>query len=159
MKGSPVIQAYRPITELEDLLGKSGARVRVTGAELVDGKVHTYLDYDGQPRKIEEDPGQVFGAIRVTGATLINVGFGNGNIYYILGEIDQAYIPANFLSAAWLQRDRFLRTITGARLAGDGVDYDISDAGRPGTEHESEASVFQNIRIKGVRGLHLTGVT
>jgi hypothetical protein len=80
---------------------------------------------------------------------------GNGNIYYILGEIDQAYIPANFLSKAWLRRDRFLKTITGGRLAGDGIDYDILDGGQPGTEHESEASVLRNIRITGVT---LTGV-
>lgn len=154
-----VIQAYRPKSELEDLLGRGGARVRVIGAELTDGKVYTYLEYDGQPRKIEEDPTQIFGAIRVTGATLVNVGFGDGNIYYILGEIGQAYIPANFLSKAWLERDRFLKTITGAHLAGDGVDYDIADGGPPGTEHESEASILQNIRIIGVTlaGVELKG--
>jgi hypothetical protein len=98
-----------------------------------------------------EEPWQVFGAIRVTGATLVGVGFGNGNIYYTLGEVDQTYVPAGFLEVSWLNRDGRMRTLTGARLAGDGVDYEVLDGGRPGVVHETAASVLRNLRITGVR--------
>jgi hypothetical protein len=146
-----MIQAYRPKQELEDMLSGPGSQVRVTGAQLVDGKVETYMEYNGQPRKITEDPSQIFGAIRVTGATLVGVGFGNGNIYYTLGEIDQAYIPHGFLEVYWLERDGRLTTVAGVHLAGDGVDYEVLDAGRPDIRHETAESVLRNLRIMGVR--------
>jgi len=146
-----VIQAYRPIREIEDILGRDGSRVRVTGARLADGKVETHFEHNGQPRMFTEEPWQVFGAIRVTGATLVGVGFGNGNIYYTLGEVDQTYVPAGFLEVSWLNRDGRMRTLTGARLAGDGVDYEVLDGGRPGVVHETAASVLRNLRITGVR--------
>jgi len=146
-----VIQAYRPIREIEDILGRDGSRVRMTGAQLADGKVENHIEYNGQPRMFTEEPWQVFGAIRVTGATLVGVGLGNGNIYYTLGEIDQAYIPAGFLQASWLERDGRMRTLTGARLTGDGVDYEVLDGGRPGVLHETEESVLRTLRITGVR--------
>ncbi|MGH3220094.1 MAG: hypothetical protein ACRDPY_15545 [Streptosporangiaceae bacterium] len=126
----------------------------MTDAQLADGKVETHIEYNGQARMFTEEPWQVFGAIRVTGATLVGVGFGNGNIYYMLGEVDQAYVPAGFLQASWLERDGRMRTLTGARLAGDGVDYEVLDAGRAGVLHETAESVLRNLRITGVR---LTG--
>lgn len=61
-----MLQVYRPAREIEEILGGSP----VTGVRLVDGKVQTYIEYNGQPSMFTEDPEQVFGAIRVTGATL-----------------------------------------------------------------------------------------
>jgi hypothetical protein len=146
-----VIQAYRPKREIEDILSGPGSQVTVTGVQLVDGKVETYIEYNGQPRMFTEEPWQVFGAIRITGATLVGVGFGNGNIHYTLGEVDQAYIPAGFLEAYWLERDGRLTTVTGVHLAGDGVDYEVVDGGRPDVRHESAESVLWNLKITGVR--------
>jgi hypothetical protein len=60
------IVAYRPVQEVEDLLGGQ----RITEVQLVDGNVETHLNYNGQPRKFTEEPWQVFGALRVEGATL-----------------------------------------------------------------------------------------
>jgi hypothetical protein len=126
----------------------------VTDARLADGKVETHIEYNGQPRMFTEEPWQVFGAIRVMGATLVGVGFGNGNICYMLGEVGQAYVPAGFLQVSWLERDGRMRTLTGARLAGDGVDYEVLDAGQAEVLHETAESVLRNLRITGVR---LTG--
>jgi hypothetical protein len=64
--GSVTIVAYRPVQEVEDLLGGQ----RITEVQLVDGNVETHLNYNGQPRKFTEEPWQVFGALRVEGATL-----------------------------------------------------------------------------------------
>jgi hypothetical protein len=47
-----------------------------------------------------------------------------------------------------------MRTLTGVRLAGDGVDYDVVEGGQPRVLHESAESVLRELRILGVR---LTG--
>lgn len=72
----------------------------------------------------------------------------------MLGEVDQAYVPAGFLQVSWLERDGRVRTLMGARLAGDGVDYEVLDAGQAEVLHETAESVLRNLRITGVR---LTG--
>jgi hypothetical protein len=41
--------------------------------------------------------------------------------------------------------------LTGARLAGDGVDYGVEDGGRPDVVHETEAWVPEGLRILGAR--------
>jgi len=53
-----------------------------------------------------------------------------------------------------MSRDGRLRTLTGVHRAGDGVDYQVVDGGRPDVIHESEQLVLRTIRISGVR---LTG--
>jgi hypothetical protein len=145
-----VIQVYRPAREIEEILGGSP----VTGVQLVDGKVQTYIEYSGQPSMFTEDPEQVFGAIRVTGATLTGAELRDGSVYYTLAKVEHAYVPANFLARDWMSRDGRLRTLTGVHLAGDGVDYQVVDGGRPDVIHESEQLVLRTIRISGVR---LTG--
>lgn len=145
-----MLQVYRPAREIEETLGGSP----VTGVRLVDGKVQTYIEYNGQPSMFTEDPEQVFGAIRVTGATLTGAELRDGNVYYTLAKVEQAYVPANFLAQDWMSRDGRLRTLTGVHLAGDGVDYQVVDGGRPDVIHESEQLVLRTIRISGVR---LTG--
>ena len=72
---------------------------------LVDGKVQTYIEYNGQPSMFTEDPEQVFGAIRVTGATLTGAELRDGSVYYTLAKVEQAYVPANFLAQDWMSRD------------------------------------------------------
>jgi len=75
-------------------------------------------------------------------------------VYYTLAKVEQAYVPANFLAQDWMSRDGRLRTLTGVHRAGDGVDYQVVDGGRPDVIHESEQLVLRTIRISGVR---LTG--
>jgi hypothetical protein len=145
-----VILAYRPVREIQEML-----HIRVTGVGLVDGNVETYFDYNGQPGKSTEEPWQVFQALWITGATLAGVQLRNGNIYYTLDGIEQARKPASFLERAWYEHDGRLRTLTGARLAGDGVDYDVQDGGRADVRHETEIETLGRIRIMGVK---LTGV-
>jgi hypothetical protein len=60
-----------------------------------------------------------------------------------------------FLEQYWLSRDRRLWRLTGARLAGDGVDYEVLDAGQPHVKHETTVWVLGIVRVIGVR---LTGV-
>jgi hypothetical protein len=150
-----VIQVYRPTREIEQILGRDGSRVKVTDVQLVDGNVETYIEYAGQPRMFSEEPWQVFQGLRVTGAKLADVEFASGNVYYTLAEVEQAYIPFFLLEQDWLSRDGRLRTLTGVHLAGDGVDYEVQDAGRPDVKHETEESVLRTLRIRDAR---LTGV-
>jgi hypothetical protein len=145
-----VILAYRPVREIEKMLSSG-----VTDIRLIDGNVETYFDYNGQVRKITETPEQVFQALRITGATLTGVELRNGDIYYALSGIEQARMPAGFLQHSWYEHDGQLRTLTGARLAGDGVDYDVLDGGRPDVKHETEVLTLDRLRITGVK---LTGV-
>ncbi len=150
-----MIQVYRPAREIEEILSRDGSRVQLTDARLVDGRVENHIQLNSQPRMFTEDLDSVLRALRVTGATLTGVELKNGNIYYTLAEVEQAYIPAGFLEHGWWSRDGRLTTLTGVRLAGDGVDYEVRDAGRPDIRHETEESVLRNLRIIGVR---LTGV-
>jgi hypothetical protein len=145
-----VIQAYRPVQEIEKLL-----RIRVTGVGLVEGNTETYFDLNGQPGKTSEEPWQVFQALRITGATLTGVQLRNGNIYYVLSGIEQARMPAGFLQQSWYEHDGRLRTLVGVRLAPDGVDYDVEDGGRADVKHESEVLTLDRVRVMGVK---LTGV-
>ncbi len=55
-----MIQVYRPAEEIEEILGRDGARVAVTDVRLADGKVETYVDWDGRPSRFSEEPWQVF---------------------------------------------------------------------------------------------------
>jgi hypothetical protein len=68
-------------------------------------------------------------------------------------------MPAGFLEQSWHEQDRRARTLTGARLAGDGVDYEVLDGGRAGVKHESAAQTLQRVRILGVKltGAELSG--
>jgi len=141
------IVAYRPVQEVEDLLGGQ----RITGVHLVDGNVETYLNYNGQPRKFTEEPWQVFGALRVEGATLAGAELRSNRICYTLSSIERARTPGGFLTAFWLRRDNRIRTLTGARLADDGVDYGVEDGGRADVVHETEAWVLEGLRIMGAR--------
>lgn len=141
-----MILAYRPVREIEKILHS-----RVTGVALVDGSVETYFDYNGQARKFAEEPRQVFQALRISGATLTDVQLRNGNIYYTLSEIKQTRMLASFLERAWHESDRNLRTITGAHLAADGVDYDVQDGGLADVKHESKVLTLERVRIMGVR--------
>lgn len=131
----------------------------VAGVQLVDGNVENYIDYNGQARKVTETPEQVFQALRITGATLTGVQLRNGNIYYALSGIEQARMPAGFLEHSWYEHDGRARTLAGARIAGDGVDYDVLDGGRPGVRHETEAETLERLRIMGIRltGTELNG--
>jgi len=149
-----VIQAYRPVQEIEKLL-----RIRVTAVGLVDGNAETYFDLNGQPRKTSEEPWQVFQALRITGATLTGVQLTNGNIYYALSGIEQARMPASFLEQSWSEHDGMSRTLTGARLAADGVDYEVLGGGRAGIKHESEVRTLERVRIIGAKltGAELNG--
>lgn len=133
--------------ELQDVLGGQ----RITGVQLVNGNVETYFSYNGQPSKIVNEPWQVFGALRVEGATLSGVELRGNRIYYTLGSIERARMPGGFLTAFWLKRDNRIRTLTGARVAGDGVDYDVEDGGRADVVHEPEARVLNGLRITGAR--------
>ena len=144
-----MIQAYRPVQEIEKLL-----RIRVTGVGLVDGNAETYFDLNSQPRKTVEEPWQVFQALRITGATLTGVELRNGNIYYALSGIEQARMPASFLQQSWHEHDGRLRALAGVRLAADGVDYDVQDGGRADVKHESEVLTLERVRVMGVK---LTG--
>ena len=150
-----MIQVYRPAWEIEQLLSANGSVVQVTDVRLVDGQVQTYIEYRGQPRMFKEDPWQVFQALRITGATLAGVEFRDDNVYYTVAKAEQLYMPTGFLEKDWWSRDGALKTLTGVRLAGDGVDYDVLDAGRPDVKHETEESVLRNLRITGAT---LTGV-
>jgi hypothetical protein len=141
-----VILAYRPVREIEKMLNSG-----VTDVRLVDGNVETYFNYNGQARKFTETPEQVFQALRITGAALTGVQLRNGNIYYALSGIDQARMPAGFLEHSWYEHDGQVRTLTGARFAGDGVDYDVLDGGRPDVRHEAEALTLDRLRITGVK--------
>jgi hypothetical protein len=69
----------------------------------------------------------------------------------MLSGIERARTPAGFLTQFWLRRDNRVRTLTGARLAGDGVDYDVGDGGQADVVHESEAWVLDGLRIMGAR--------
>ena len=131
----------------------------VTGVGLVDGNVETYFDYNGQARTITETPEQVFQALRITAATLTGVQLRSGNIYYALSGTEQARMPAGFLQHSWYEHDGQLRTLTGARLAGDGVDYDVLDGGRPDVKQETEVLTLDRLRITGVKltGAELNG--
>jgi len=119
--------------------------------QLVDGNVETYISYNGQPRKFAEEPWQVFGALKVEGATLAGAELRGNRIYYTLNSIERARTPGGFLTRFWLRRDNRIRTLTGVRLAGDGVDYDVEDGGRSDVVHETEAWVLDSIRIMGAR--------
>jgi hypothetical protein len=141
------IVAYRSVQELEDLLGGQ----RITGVQMVDGNVETYFSYNGQPRKIVEEPQQVFGALRLEGATLAGAELRGNRICYTLSSVERARTPGGFLQAFWLERDNRLRTLTGVRLASDGVDYGVEDSGRADVVHETGAWVLGSLRITGVR--------
>ena len=141
-----MIQIYNPAREIEDLL-----RVRVTRVQLIDGNVQTDVEYEGQPRRISEEPEQVFSALRVTDGKLIGAELRGRDMYYTLAEIGQLYTRPGFLERDWLERDGRMRALTGVRLAGDGVDYEVMDGGRPDVIHESEVSVLRKLRILGVR--------
>jgi hypothetical protein len=146
-----VIQVYRPSQEIEEILSRDGPWVPVTDVRLVDGRVETHIQLNGQPRMFTEDPDSVLSALRVTGATLADVEFRDGIIYYTLAQVDQAYMIPGVLEEYWLNRDHRLWTLTGARLAGDGVDYDVLDAGRPDVKHETVEWVLSALRVTGVR--------
>jgi hypothetical protein len=119
----------------------------VTGVGLVDGNVETYFDYNGQARKITETPEQVFQALRITVATLAGVQLRSGNIYYALSGIEQGCTPAGFLEHSWWSLDGRARNLTGVRLAGNGVDYEVLDGGRPDVRHETEVLTLDRLRI------------
>ena len=68
--------------------------------QLVDGNVETYFNYNGQPSKISEEPWQVFGALRVEGATLAGAELRGNRIYYTLSSIERAGRLAVFLRSS-----------------------------------------------------------
>jgi hypothetical protein len=72
-------------------------------------------------------------------------------LYYTLAKVEAAYIPSGFLEHAWLASDHFVRTLTGVRLAGDGVDYEVLGGGQPEVKHESEVVTLDRLRMSGVR--------
>jgi hypothetical protein len=145
-----VIQVRRPADEIEDILGGS-PQVQLTEARLVDGRVENHIQFVGQPRMFTEDLDSVLRALRVTGATLTGVEFRDGHVYYTLAEVKEAYINAAILQHDWWSRDGRLRTLVGVHLAGDGVDYEVLDGGRPDVRHETEESVLRSLRIRDVR--------
>src|SRR5260370_42142122 len=112
MRGTLLIQVYRPAREIVEILSSDGSQVRLTDVRLVDGRVENHIQLNGQPRMFTEDPDAVLRAIRVTGARLTGVELRDGNVYYTLAEVDQAYIPAGFLEHAWWRRDGRLTTLT-----------------------------------------------
>lgn len=144
-----MIQVYRPLSEIGDVMG-----VIVTDVRMAEGKVQTYIVYNGEPGVVNEDPSGVLPAIRVTSGTLTNVVVKDRNAYYTLSEVGQLYTRPGFLERDWFERDNRMRTLTGVRLAGDGVDYDVVEGGQPRVLHESAESVLRELRILGVR---LTG--
>ncbi len=72
-------------------------------------------------------------------------------MYYTLAKVEAAYIPGGFLEHAWWSSDHLVRKLTGVRLAGDGVDYEVLDGGQPGVKHETEAATLGRLRMSGVR--------
>jgi hypothetical protein len=145
-----VIQVHRPVREIEEIV-----QSRVTGVRFTDGRIWYDIILNGEPRTFSEEPWQAFQALRVTGATLMGVEMKNGNVYYTLTEVGQAYTPGGFLEHAWWSRDHLIKKLTGVHLAGDGVDYEVLDGGQPGVVHETEVSVLSGLRLWGVR---ITGV-
>ena len=123
----------------------------LTDVRFADGKVQNYIEYEGQRRMYEEKPEQVFPTLRLTDGKLTGAQLIGTDVYYTFSEIGQAYIPAWSLQQDWLNRYGRLWTLTGVRLASDGVDYEIDDAGRPDTKHETEGSVLATLRIRGTR--------
>jgi len=142
-----VIQIYRPVGEMA--IGTD----RLTGVDFVDNRIRYGFLHHGKPVVVEEDPEAAFRALRVEGATMTTVELGSaGNVlYYTLAQVEAAYIPGGFLEHSWWTSDHFLRTLTGVRLAGDGVDYDVLDGGKPGVKHESEVVTLDRLRMSGVR--------
>jgi hypothetical protein len=142
-----VIQIYRPVGEMA--IGTD----TLTGVEFVDDRIRYGFLYQGKPVVFEEDPEAAFRALRIEGTTMTSVGLGSaGNVlYYTLAKVEAAYIPSGFLEHSWWTSERFVRTLTGVRLAGDGVDYDILDGGQPGVKHESEVVTLDRLRMSGVR--------
>jgi hypothetical protein len=149
-----VIQIYRPSREIEDKLGPYG-QVSLTHAGLLDGHVQIDFQLNGRPQSFSEDPNSALRALRVTGATLANVELRNGSVWYALAEIEEAYKPAGIFEHDWFNRYRHVKILTGVQLAGDGVDYAVSDAGTPDVIHETGEAVLQDLRMTGAR---LTGV-
>lgn len=144
------MQVHRPVHELEEAVGS-----RMTGVRFEDGRIWYDILLDGELRTFSEEPWQAFQALWITGAALAGVEMRNGNVYYTLTEVAQAYTPGGFLEQAWLRRDRRFKNLTGVRLAGDGIDYDVLDGGQPGVEHEPETAALSRLRLWGVR---ITGV-
>jgi hypothetical protein len=147
VKGARVIQVYRPAREIEELLSGHGVSSNVTDVRLDDGRIQYDILRNGQTYSFSEQAPEALHALRITRATLTGVEFHDGNVYYTLDGVEQAYTPSGFLERDWWTRDGMLRTLTGVRLTGDGVDYEVLDGGRPGVVHEPEASVLRGLRI------------
>jgi hypothetical protein len=81
---------------------------------------------------------RAYSIYRVEGATLAGAELRGNRICYTLSSIERARTPGGFLTAFWLRRDNRIRTLTGARLVGDGVDYGVEDGGRADVMHETE---------------------
>jgi hypothetical protein len=146
-----MIQVYRPVGEIEELLSGHGVSSSVTDVRLADGRIHYDILRNGTPYSFSEEPSQAFVALRVTGATLTSVELKDDNLYYTLARVEQAYAPSGFLERDWWIRDGIARTLTGVRLAGDGLDYEVLDGGQPSVIHETEESVLGTLRVLGVR--------
>jgi hypothetical protein len=123
----------------------------VTDVRLADGRIHYDILRNGKPYSFSEEPSSAFVALRVIGATLTSVELKDDNLYYTLAGVDQAYMPDGFLERDWWRRDGIIRTLTGVRLAGDGLDYEVLDGGQPRVVHETEESALEALRILGVR--------
>ena len=151
VKGVRVIQVCRPVREIEELLSNDEVSSSVTDVRLADGRIHYNILRNGDPYSFSEEPSSAFVALRVIGATLTSIELKDGNVYYTLAEVEQAYTPGGFLERDWWIRDGIARTLTGVHLAGDGLDYEVLDGGQPAVVHQPEESVLGALRILGVR--------
>jgi hypothetical protein len=141
-----MIQVYRPVREIEKILGST-----VTDVRLADGQIYYEVLRNDRPYRVTEDPPGAFRALRVTGATLASVELKDDNVYYTLSGVEQAYMPGGFLERDWWSATGVAMKLTGVHLAGDGLDYEVLDGGRPSVVHETEEEALDALRILGVR--------
>ena len=119
---------------------------------MVDGRIYydIILD-DGRKFGHERDAEDAVRDLRITSATLTSVELRGGNVAYTMAKVEQAYTLVGLLQQEWLSRDGRLRTPTGVRLSGDGLDYEVLDGGRPGVMHETEIRTLSALGIFGAR--------
>jgi hypothetical protein len=83
-----VIQFRRPAGFIEHRLSQRGSILTVTGAaRLADGQVEYQVKLSGRDHVIHETEQAVLSSFWVTGVTLTDVEFRNGDVYYTVKEL------------------------------------------------------------------------